>query len=128
MSEKSTISQRLEGVAKICTAGYAIGLHIKFSTPTFFYQSYSKDWLEHYSANGLVLHDPIIRWGFENTGVADWQDLGDLDERGVLKQAGSYGLNHGIVISLLEDGLRSIAGFSPHGSQVHGNRGHLSGA
>lgn len=112
MSDNLSISPVLESIGEVCTAGYAIGLHIKFTTPTFFFQSYSKDWLTHYSNKGMVIHDPIVRWGFENTGMADWDELSDMDERNVLGEAAEYGLNHGVVISLLQDGSRTIAGFS----------------
>ena len=112
MSEKPTISPVLESIGEICTAGYAIGLHVKFSTPTFFFQSYAKEWLEHYSNKGMVIHDPIVRWGFENTGSADWEDLQDMDERDVLGSAAKYGLNYGVVISMVQDGSRSLAGYS----------------
>ncbi len=112
MAKNLTISPILESIGECCTAGYAIGLHIKFSTPTFFFQSYAQEWLEHYSNKGMVIHDPIVRWGFENTGAADWEDLKEMDERNVLGTAADYGLRHGVVISLLVDGSRSIAGFS----------------
>lgn len=112
MTNQLEISPVLERIGSLCTAGYAIGLHIKFSTPTFFFQSYDKAWLEHYSKSGMVIHDPIVRWGFENTGAADWSDLKEIDERGILIESAKYGLNYGVAISQVQDGSRSIAGFS----------------
>lgn len=112
MAAELKISPRLEELGAICNAGYAIGLHIRFSTPTFFFQTYRREWLEYYSQNGLVLHDPIVRWGFGTTGVIRWDALAGEDEQGVLQQAAEHGLRYGIAVALLEHGSRTIAGFA----------------
>ncbi|OYX41858.1 MAG: hypothetical protein B7Z02_14155 [Rhodobacterales bacterium 32-67-9] len=74
------------------------------------FQSYAKDWLDTYSREGLVLHDPVVRWGFENEGTIRWRDL--ADPAGVMTRAREFGLNHGTVIALARNGKRSMAGFS----------------
>ena len=64
--------------------GFAIGLHIQFTTPRYFFQSYSKEWLDAYSAKGFVMNDPIVHWGFSNEGSIRWRDLAQTDPLGVL--------------------------------------------
>ncbi len=92
-------------------SGFAIGLHIRFTTPDFLFQTYKRDWLTYYSQQGLVMFDPIVRWCFGNTGSIRWSDLGDLDEMGVLDKARSYGMAYGVAMAVERDGSRSVAGF-----------------
>ncbi len=112
MTERSAISPILEELTPLCPSGYALALHITFTTPTFLFQTYSSDWTEHYSQNGMVLFDPVVRWGFENTGVSTWGALAENDSHGVLKSAGDFGLNFGTVISIVEGDSRTIGGFA----------------
>ncbi len=70
----------------LCPAGYAMALHISYTTPKFLFQAYDSDWMEQYSKQGLVLKDPTVKWGFENTGTINWRDLKDLDEAGYLSR------------------------------------------
>lgn len=112
MSQESAISPLLEELNPLCPAGYALALHITFTTPNFLFQTYSSDWTEHYTQNGMVLFDPAVRWGFENTGATTWGALADGDSHGVLKSAADFGLNFGTVIAIVEGDSRSIGGFA----------------
>lgn len=100
---------RLDG---FCTAGYAIALHISFTTPRFLFQTYNKDWMEIYSQEGLVLKDPTVLWGFSNTGVARWRDLEDIDDSKILPMAREFGLKYGFTYGIDQDSSRSIASFA----------------
>lgn len=93
-------------------AGFAIALHVEFTRPKYLFQAYDKDWLDHYSSNGLVMRDPTVHWGFENTGAIRWSDLADDDPTGVLAQAAGYGLNFGLTVAVHAEGSRSIASFA----------------
>ncbi len=93
-------------------AGCAIGLHIRFTTPRYMFQSYPKRWMDRYSSSGLLLQDPTIRWGMSNVGWVRWGDLERIDSDGVLEQAKDYGIMNGVTIALLIDGSRSIASFA----------------
>lgn len=109
------ISGVLGELNELAPAGYAIGLQIKYTTPKFMFQSYSKDWLNYYSQNGLLMNDPTLGWGFENVGAVRWSKLADKDDAGVLKMAAKYGINFGITCakeSLDNDGIRSIGSFA----------------
>lgn len=92
--------------------GYAIALHIRYTTPTFLFQTYPAAWTEFYSENGLVLQDPALRWGFSNTGHTTWESLAEDDVMGVFKNASKHGLKHGVVMALERDGSRSVASFA----------------
>lgn len=94
------------------TAGFAIALHVKFTTPRYLLQAYSKDWLDLYSSEGLVMDDPTVRWAFSNTGTIRWSDLAKDDPAKVLAKAARFGLRYGVAISLVECGTRSMASFA----------------
>lgn len=91
-------------------AGFAIALHVRFTSPRYLFQSYDKEWLDTYSREGLVLHDPVVRWGFANEGTIRWSQLDD--PAGVMTRAADHGLRHGAVIAFVRAGTRSMAGFA----------------
>lgn len=110
MHEQDRISALLRKLRAASPAGFAVALHVRFTSPRYLFQSYAKDWLDTYSREGLVLHDPVVRWGFANDGTIRWRDLDD--PQGVMKRAAAFGLNHGAVIAFVRDGTRSMAGFA----------------
>lgn len=109
-SAKFDLSSALSELSERSASGYAMGLHIKFTTPAYFFQSYPRTWLEHYSANGLLMQDPTVSWCFENTGVCRWSDM--EDPAGVLSQAAEYGMRYGIVYATTTGGSHSMSGFA----------------
>ena len=93
-------------------AGFAIGLHIRFHSPTLMFQTYPVAWLEEYSREGLMMQDPIVTWGMSTTGETSWDALKDLDPQGVLQRAREHGMIHGFAVSLTRGGSYSLAGFA----------------
>ena len=108
--EKDRISSLLARLHQASPAGFAIALHVRFTAPKYLFQSYDKAWLDTYSREGLVLHDPVVRWGFSNVGTIRWSELDD--PAGVMQRAAQHGLGFGVVVALLRDGLRTMAGFA----------------
>jgi LuxR family transcriptional regulator len=102
----------LDRIGALCPAGYAIALHTQFTTARYVFQTYDPAWVEHYSQNGLVLHDPVVRWGLSHEGARRWSDMKSEDSMGVLEAARRHGLVHGVSIALLLDGSRSLGGFA----------------
>ncbi len=112
MSRKAGIAAILHELDRRSPAGFAVALHVRFSTPTFMFQTYSKPWLDLYSARGLVMHDPVARWGLQNVGSVRWSALEAIDDRGVMEQARDFGLMNGVAIAIVSGGSRSIGGFA----------------
>jgi len=112
MESNSSIGQLLSTLDNLCGSGYAIALHIRYTTPTFLFQTYPKAWREVYTEQGMVLHDPTVRWGFENTGTIHWHMLETEDTFGVFDKARAFGLNYGVVLGIVQDGSRSVASFA----------------
>ncbi len=92
------------------SSGYAMGLHINFTTPAYFFQSYPREWLDHYSKSGLLVNDPTVSWCFQNSGVCRWSDMDD--PAGILEQAAEYGMRYGIVYATTTGGSHSMCGFA----------------
>lgn len=112
MADPAGIAALLHDLDRRSPAGFAIGLHIRFSAPTYLFQTYPKRWLDHYSAQGLVLHDPTVRWALNNTGHILWSDLEAIDDHGVLARARDFGLMNGVAVSVVDAESRSIASFA----------------
>ena len=107
---KFEISETLGKLNDLSSGGYALGFHIEFTTPKFVFQTYPKEWLDHYSSNGLLMQDPMVAWAFQNTGSLRWSDLDD--PAGFMDVAAKYGMKYGVVIAVTSDGSRSLGGFS----------------
>lgn len=109
-SAKLNLSTRLGEFKNRALSGYAMGLHINFTTPTYFFQSYPRAWLDYYSKSGFLVNDPTVSWCFENTGVCRWSDMDD--PAGVLTHAAEYGMKYGIVYATTTGGSHSMSGFA----------------
>lgn len=107
---KLDLSKTLGEFKDRASSGYAMGLHINFTTPAYFFQSYPRPWLDHYSKTGLLMNDPTVSWCFANTGFCRWSDL--EDPAGILTQAAAYGMKYGMVYATDAGGSHSMAGFA----------------
>jgi LuxR family transcriptional regulator, quorum-sensing system regulator SdiA len=109
---RASVAALLHDLDRRSPAGCAIGLHIRFTTPRYMFQSYPKRWMDEYSGSGLLVQDPTVRWGMSNVGWILWRDLEAIDNHGVLDRARNYGIMNGVTIALLIEESRSIASFA----------------
>lgn len=105
-------NELLQRLRRRSPAGFAIALHIEFTTPRYLFQAYDKDWLDFYSARGLVMQDPTVGWAFANNGAIRWSALADNDPAGVLARAAEHGLRYGVAIALDDGGSKTMASFA----------------
>lgn len=112
MATPPHIAPVLGELGDLAPAGYAIALHVRFTTPTYLFQTYPEQWSDIYSASGYVMHDPTVSWAFQNTGTIRWSDLAAADTAGVLTRAAAFGLVYGFTLSLDREGSSSLASFS----------------
>ena len=112
MNEHTHISEILARLHGAYPTGFAIALHVKFTSPKYLFQSYDTEWIDTYSRLGLVIHDPTVRWGFDNTGTQRWSGLASDDPNNVLPRAAEHGLRYGFTVSQLTDGSRTVASFA----------------
>lgn len=111
-TQKESIATLLHELDKRSPSGFAIALHVRFTRPTYLFQTYARPWMDHYSEAGLVMHDPVVRWGLQNVGHRRWSDLAAIDDGGVFAQARDHGLMNGAAIALADSRSRSIAAFA----------------
>jgi len=110
MSDTKHIIRLVERLQGKSPSGFAIAFHIRFTTPDFLFQTYPKAWIDIYSEQGMVMHDPIVRWGFANTQAVRWSDLEGSDALGVLEKSKPYGMNYGVAFAIDTGGSRTVAG------------------
>lgn len=109
-STQFEISEALGRLNALAPTGYALGIHIEYTTPKFMFQTYPKDWLDYYSSHGLVMSDPMVAWGFQEVGSQRWSAL--EDPAGVMVKAAEHGMKYGLVVSVASEDSRTICGFA----------------
>lgn len=112
MAEFSEIEALIKKAEEMAPSGFAIAFHVRLTSPDFLFQTYPKEWIDIYSEKGYVMVDPIVRFGFTETGSARWSTLADSDEQNILEQSLAYGMNYGVAIATDTGGSRSFAGFA----------------
>ena len=112
MADQSQIGETLQLMKTDAPAGFALAFHVRYSTPTYLFQTYPRAWADYYSQNGLVMSDPTVAWAFTSIGTHRWSDMADEDQAGVLTQAAEHGLKYGVSVAVLTDDSRSMASFA----------------
>ncbi len=112
MSLRAGIDVELHRLELLATAGFFIGLHIRFTSPLFTFQTYDQGWIDHYTENGYVLRDPMTAWGFAKTGWIRWSDPELPDPFGLFTEAATYGLRYGCTVACGPIKSRTIASFA----------------
>lgn len=112
VSEVTAIHKQLSA---LCDTGFAVACHIRYTRPSLLYRTYSKAWIDHYSAQGYMLSDPVVHWGLANTGRVMWSDLAGQDPAGVLPAAKAHGLQNGWTYSTGKPTSRTISGHTRSG-------------
>jgi LuxR family transcriptional regulator len=76
------------------------------------HQTYPKGWTDTYTEEAYALRDPIIAWGFSETGTTRWSEIEQLDPLNILGKAKAYGMNFGLAVSIGTMQSRTIASAS----------------
>lgn len=98
--DKAAFDSELKKLDKFAQAGYLLALHIRFTSPLMFFQTFNKAWIDVYSEKGYVLRDPMVAWSFSKTGHIRWSDRRiPPDPFGIIKEASNYGLKYGATFS-----------------------------
>lgn len=109
MFEKTAFDRELKKLDTLAPKGYFVGLHIRFTSALMSIQTYDPAWMDHYTENGYVMHDPMTAWGFCTTGWARWSNKAISDPSGILREAARFGLTYGATISYGPARSRTIA-------------------
>ncbi len=103
-----------DDLAEIAPAGYYIALRVGFAFPMEEVNALPCAWVEHYTNHRFMLHDPVIRWAYANTGAIRWGEIRLDDPLRILQQARNFGLQYGVTICCFDgnrEGQRSFASF-----------------
>lgn len=109
MSVRSRIDQQTARMATLAPSGFFYALHIRFALPLLHHQTYPKGWIDTYTEQAYALRDPIIAWGFSETGTTRWSEIELLDPLNILGQAQAYGMTYGLAVSIGPMQSRTIA-------------------
>lgn len=88
-------------IDQIAPAGFYVALRVGFSFPEEELNALPQNWVEFYTTNGLVVHDPAMKWVYSNTGVVRMDEIVLPDPHQVRARAAVFGLSHGAVISVM---------------------------
>ena len=95
MEKVSTVAALLGRLQALCDTGFALAVHIRYTRPALLYQTYDREWADHYSEKGYMLSDPTVHWGLAHVGAMDWDQLADQDPEGIIQAARDHGLHNG---------------------------------
>lgn len=101
--------------AGLAPAGYYVALRVGFILPSNERNTMPQAWIDHYTRRGYLVHDPVVRWVYSNSGVMRWSAIRLPDPRGVMKNAALYGMRYGAAVScppIGDSGQRSFGTFS----------------
>ena len=91
-------------------SGYFLKLHIHYAMALYAVVTFPTAWKVRYSQRAYQQHDPIFGWAFGHEGVVRWDEmLSHVDDPdGVLADAATFGLRHGVCCSVGPMTSRSI--------------------
>jgi LuxR family transcriptional regulator, quorum-sensing system regulator SdiA len=103
-----------DSILRISPSGFFLALRVGFTFPEEELNRLPDPWVEYYTRNGLVVHDPLMKWVYANQGAARWSEVDTPDPQGVRAAALRHGLPYGAVASaatIAERGKRSYGLF-----------------
>lgn len=112
VDNRARIAVLLADLDERAPGGFAIGLHIDLTGPTFLFQTFPQEWVDYYANQGLQLRDPAMHWAFANSGSIRWHQLKENDPTDVIGKAAAHGMPYGATISMLRNDSRTVAGFA----------------
>ena len=96
---------------KIAPLGHHIALRVGFAFPLEEINALPRNWLQFYTANKMVVQDPVFRWAYAQTGAVRWEELEQFDPHGVIAKAREFGLNHGVSVACIDEGGQNVRSF-----------------
>lgn len=100
------LSDCSEVFARIAPAGFYAAVRLGFFSPEEELNAFDPDWVDHYTINGLALHDPLMRWVYSGSGARRWSALPVPDPMRVLEAYAAFGMTYGAVVCVTADEAR----------------------
>jgi LuxR family transcriptional regulator len=108
------LNDHTDQIVRLAPAGFYVALRVGYTFPEEELNRLPDPWVEYYTRQGLVVHDPLMKWVYAHTGVARWSEVLLPDPLMVRRAAIDHGLLHGAVASMLtkaDQGRRSYGLF-----------------
>lgn len=109
MSIQSEIDLYTRRLNKMAPDGFFFALHIRFAMPLMRHETFPQGWIDLYTEEAYALRDPIIAWGFGQTGMARWAEMDIPDPFAILQKARRFDMNYGFSVSCGPIKSRTIA-------------------
>ena len=109
MKAQNEIDDLTRTLSKLAPSGLFYALHFRFALPLVHYFSFPQEWTDRYTEQAFALRDPVIAWGFGNTGTSRWSEITLPDPADILGQAKAFGMDYGFVVSVGTIKSRTIA-------------------
>jgi LuxR family transcriptional regulator len=105
--------------ARMAPAGHYVALRVGFAFPVAEENRFPPSWVASYTAEGLIVRDPLMRWVYGNAGAIRWSEIDLPDPADVLGRAARAGLRYGVAVSCPdpEAGQRSFGLFARAGRE-----------
>lgn len=84
----------------LAPAGFYVALRVGFYSPEDECNAFSETWVQHYTACGFAVQDPLMRWTFTNHGARRWSEIDLPDPAGVLAEYARFMLRYGVALCL----------------------------
>ncbi|QYZ68839.1 helix-turn-helix transcriptional regulator [Neotabrizicola shimadae] len=114
MPEVDTSTLPIHSIAGVAISGFYVALRVGFAFPLEEHNLLPEAWVRYYTQNGLMLHDPVMRWVYANTGVVRWSEIEIPDPANVMLRAKEHNLVYGLAVSYSDadnTGQRSFGSF-----------------
>ena len=92
-----------EMFSSIAPAGHYVALRLGFISPEEELNTFPAAWIDHYTAKGFALFDPLMRWIYSAQGVARWSELTLPDPMGVMESYARFGMPFGAVVCVTDE-------------------------
>lgn len=92
--------------ARLAPAGHYAALRLGYFSPEEESSTFATEWVDHYTINGLALHDPLMRWVYSGSGARRWSELALPDPMKVLEAYAAFGMTFGAVVCITADDAR----------------------
>jgi LuxR family transcriptional regulator len=104
-------------LAAFAPAGHYLALRVGFAFPMEERNLLPPAWVTHYTRNGLMLVDPVMKWVYQNRGAVRWSEIQLPDPAGVLNAAASHGMRFGAAVSFADHDLKGQRSFGSFARQ-----------
>ncbi len=86
----------------LAPAGYYMAIRVGFAFPLVERNRLPETWVREYTASALMIHDPAMRWAYNNRGVTRMSALATDDLQGVFELGKVHGLAFGAIASCID--------------------------